>query len=81
MSNRLKSAGMIAGMVLSWSVYYAVSKVMVNATGSAFLAGCHLYPDFAVDPVADDLPELPRHLFAVEHLFLKLIILQECAIR
>lgn len=39
MSNRLKSAGMIAGMVLSWSVYYAVSKVMVNATGSAFLAG------------------------------------------
>ena len=39
MSTRLKSAGMIAGMVLSWSVYYAVSKVMVNATGSAFLAG------------------------------------------
>ena len=30
---------MIAGMVLAWSVYYAVSKVMVNATGSPLLAG------------------------------------------
>ena len=30
---------MIAGMVISWSIYYAVSKVMVNATGSALLAG------------------------------------------
>ena len=30
---------MIGGMVLSWSIYYAVSKVVVNATGSALLAG------------------------------------------
>ena len=30
---------MIGGMVLAWSIYYAVSKVVVNATGSALLAG------------------------------------------
>lgn len=30
---------MIGAMVVSWSIYYAVSKVMVNATGSAYLAG------------------------------------------
>lgn len=30
---------MIAGMVVSWTTYYAVSKVTVAATGSAFLAG------------------------------------------
>ena len=30
---------MIGGMVLSWSIYYAVSKVLVSATGSPFLAG------------------------------------------
>lgn len=34
-----KSAGMIAGMVIAWSIYYAVSKVVVDATGSPFLAG------------------------------------------
>ena len=39
MRTALKSAGMIGAMVVSWSIYYAVSKVMVNATGSAFLAG------------------------------------------
>lgn len=33
------AVGMIGGMVLSWSIYYAVSKVVVNATGSALLAG------------------------------------------
>ena len=25
--------------MLAWSVYYAVSKIMVDATGSAYLAG------------------------------------------
>lgn len=29
----------IAGMIVSWSVYYAMSKWMVGATGSAFTAG------------------------------------------
>ncbi len=33
------AVGMIGGMVLAWSIYYAVSKVVVNATGSALLAG------------------------------------------
>ena len=35
----LKNAGMIGAMVISWSIYYAVSKIMVGATGSPFLAG------------------------------------------
>ena len=39
MKSSLKNAGMIGAMVVSWSIYYAVSKVMVNATGSAYLAG------------------------------------------
>ena len=39
MRDNLKYTLMIAGMVISWSIYYAVSKVMVNATGSALLAG------------------------------------------
>ena len=30
---------MIGGMVLSWSLYYTFSKVLVTATGSPFLAG------------------------------------------
>ena len=30
---------MIGGMIVSWSVYYAVSKWAVDQTGSAFLAG------------------------------------------
>ena len=30
---------MIAGMIVAWSVFYAVSKRMVDATGSAFAAG------------------------------------------
>ena len=30
---------MVIGMVVSWSIYYAVSKVVVDATGSARLAG------------------------------------------
>ena len=37
MSANTKNALMIAGMVISWSIYYAVSKVVVGATGSAFL--------------------------------------------
>ena len=39
MKERFKDIGMIAGMVLAWSVYYAVSKHMVNVTGSAFTTG------------------------------------------
>ena len=34
-----KSIGMTGGMVICWSIYYAVSKVMVNLTGSPYLAG------------------------------------------
>ncbi len=39
MSSKVKDAGMIAGMILAWSVYYAVSKHLVDTTGSAFLVG------------------------------------------
>ena len=39
MKDELKYTLMVAGMVLSWSVYYAVSKVLVDRTGSALLAG------------------------------------------
>ena len=39
MKGALKSAGMIGAMVVSWSIYYAVSKVLVGATGSALLTG------------------------------------------
>ncbi len=35
----LKYTLMVAGMVLSWSIYYAVSKIVVDATGSALAAG------------------------------------------
>ena len=39
MSSKVKDAGMIAGMILAWSVYYAVSKHLVDTMGSAFLVG------------------------------------------
>ena len=39
MSCRGRDAAMIAGMVIAWSVFYAVSKHMVDATGSPFTAG------------------------------------------
>ena len=39
MKTHFRDAGMIAGMVLAWSVFYAVSKRMVDATGSPFAAG------------------------------------------
>ncbi|MCR5577118.1 MAG: DMT family transporter [Oscillospiraceae bacterium] len=39
MKEELKYTLMVAGMVLSWSIYYAVSKVVVDATGSPLLAG------------------------------------------
>lgn len=39
MKDGLKSGLMIGAMILSWSVYYAVSKIMVSATGSPLLAG------------------------------------------
>ena len=34
-----KSVWMMLAMVLAWSVYYTVSKLMVDATGSAYAAG------------------------------------------
>ena len=34
-----KPFGMMAGMILAWSIYYTVSKLMVDATGSAYAAG------------------------------------------
>ena len=39
MKEDLKYTLMVAGMVLAWSVYYAVSKIIVDATGSPLLAG------------------------------------------
>ena len=39
MKDTLKYTLMVAGMVLAWSVYYAVSKLVVGLTGSALLAG------------------------------------------
>ena len=39
MKERWKDVGMIAGMVLAWSVYYAVSKYAVGVTGSPYAAG------------------------------------------
>ena len=39
MKAKLASGGMIAGMIVAWSCYYAASKVLVGAAGSAFLAG------------------------------------------
>ena len=39
MKGRGRDAAMIAGMVVAWSIFYAVSKRMVDATGSAFAAG------------------------------------------
>ena len=39
MNGKAKSAGMIVGMVVSWSLYYTFSKIAVDRTGSAFLAG------------------------------------------
>ena len=39
MKENLKYTFMVVGMVLAWSIYYAVSKIMVDATGSVFLAG------------------------------------------
>ena len=38
-ADKLRATLMIGGMVLSWSIYYAVSKILVDATGSALLAG------------------------------------------
>ena len=35
----MKDVGMIAGMVIAWTIYYAVSKYMVDATGSPYAAG------------------------------------------
>ena len=39
MKEELKYTLMVIGMVVSWSIYYAVSKILVDATGSALLAG------------------------------------------
>ena len=39
MKGRAKDVGMIAGMVIAWTIYYAVSKFMVDRTGSPYAAG------------------------------------------
>ena len=39
MKQRLQSGGLIAGMILFWSIFYAVSKYMVAKAGSPYLAG------------------------------------------
>ncbi|MBR0198675.1 MAG: DMT family transporter [Oscillospiraceae bacterium] len=39
MKQSLKTAFLFGGMILSWSVYYAASKVLVGETGSPLLAG------------------------------------------
>lgn len=39
MRDRFRDVGMIAGMVIAWTAYYAVSKYMVDRTGSPYAAG------------------------------------------
>ncbi len=39
MNERLKYTLTVAGMVVSWSIFYAVSKLVVSATGSPLLGG------------------------------------------
>ncbi len=39
MKDDLKYALMVGGMVVSWSIFYAVSKIVVSATGSPLLGG------------------------------------------
>lgn len=39
MNRQTADLGMIAGMVISWSVYYAVSKLLVDLSGSVYLTG------------------------------------------
>ncbi|MBQ8075336.1 MAG: DMT family transporter [Oscillospiraceae bacterium] len=39
MKENVRYTLMVAGMVIAWSVYYAVSKIVVGLTGSALLAG------------------------------------------
>ena len=39
MNGKLRDGAMIAGMVVAWSVFYAVSKGLVDLTGSPFAAG------------------------------------------
>ena len=39
MKERIRDVGMIAGMVIAWTAYYAVSKFMVDRTGSPYAAG------------------------------------------
>ena len=39
MKEDLKYTFMVTGMVLAWSIYYAVSKILVGLTGSALMAG------------------------------------------
>ena len=39
MKDDLKYTLMVIGMIVSWSIYYAVSKIVVGATGSARMAG------------------------------------------
>ena len=39
MKDDLKYTLMVIGMVVAWSIYYAVSKIIVDATGSPLLAG------------------------------------------
>ena len=39
MKEDLRYTLMVGGMILAWSIYYAVSKIMVSLTGSALLAG------------------------------------------
>ena len=39
MKGRFRDIGMIAGMVIAWTAYYAVSKYMVGVTGSPYATG------------------------------------------
>jgi len=39
MKGRFRDVGMIAGMVIAWTAYYAVSKYMVGVTGSPYATG------------------------------------------
>ena len=39
MKGRFRDVGMIVGMVIAWTAYYAVSKYMVGVTGSPYATG------------------------------------------
>ena len=56
-ARNLNATFMIGGMVVAWSIYYAISKVLVTATGSPYLAGfllrCSAFVFLTIQLLAD----------------------------